>query len=78
MAKDFVKVKGKKHFVAYGQLYLANEGITDISEIDGLEHLTNFQELNLSNNQIKEIKGLEHLTQLQWLIILSQIEERLC
>jgi len=36
-----------------------------LTEIKGLEQLTQLQRLDLSNNQLTEIKGLEQLTQLQ-------------
>ena len=44
--------------------YLSRQSI---SEIKGLESLTNLQKLYLSNNSITEIKGLESLTNLQLL-----------
>jgi len=40
-------------------LDLSGKGITDISEIRGLETLTNLHVLKLNNNNIVEIKGLE-------------------
>lgn len=40
-----------------------------ITEIKGLEKLTNLVFLSLENNQITEIKGLERLTNLIWLIL---------
>jgi Leucine-rich repeat (LRR) protein len=39
--------------------------ITDISEIEGLQKLSNLKELCLSNSKIREIKGLEQPTHLQ-------------
>ena len=45
-------------------LNLLGEGIKDITEINGLEALTELQVLNLSKNQITEIKGLEPLNNL--------------
>ena len=65
MAKDFVTVKGKKYYVEDNKLSLRHEGITDISEIEGLKNLNNLKELDLSWNKIKQIKGLEQLTNLQ-------------
>ena len=51
------------------RLSLYGKGITDISEIKGLETLTSLEVLWLQNNQITEIKGLETLTNLEelWL-----------
>ena len=45
-------------------LNLSGEGIKDITEINGLEALTELQVLNLSKNRITEIKGLEPLKNL--------------
>lgn len=45
-------------------LDLSGKEIKDISEISGLEALTDLQILKLSNNQIGEIKGLETLKNL--------------
>jgi hypothetical protein len=45
-------------------LDLSGKGIKDISEIEGLETLSDLQVLNLSDNQIVEIKGLDNLTKL--------------
>ena len=69
MRKHFVKVKGKKIKALYwgvykGELYLEGKGIEKISEIEGLDTLTDLQYLLLSENQIKEIDGLDTLTSL--------------
>lgn len=45
-------------------LDLSQKGITDITDIKGLETLTELQVLNLSKNQISVIKGLETLKDL--------------
>jgi hypothetical protein len=45
-------------------LDLSGKKIKDISEIEGLDTLTDLQVLNLSDNQIVEIKGLEYLINL--------------
>ncbi len=45
-------------------LDLSGKEIEDITEISGLEALTDLQILKLSNNQIGEIKGLENLKNL--------------
>ncbi len=45
-------------------LDLSKMNIKDISDIKGLESLTNLKLLNLGGNQITEIKGLESLSKL--------------
>ena len=71
MEKEFVMIKGKKHYIEErGKntvLNLSGLGITKITEIKGLDTLTNLQGLSLRDNEIEEIKGLEHLTNLRWL-----------
>ncbi len=71
MEKEFVMIKGKKHYVEErGKntiLNLNGLGITDITEIEGLDSLTNLYGLSLRENEIKELKGLEQLTNLRWL-----------
>lgn len=62
---SYVSYKGKEFKVKKNKLSLKKEGITDISEIEGLESLTNLIELNLSNNKIAEIKALNNLTSLE-------------
>ncbi|MFX1316866.1 MAG: leucine-rich repeat domain-containing protein [Promethearchaeota archaeon] len=57
-------VKGKKKKVKRN-LNLSKMGITDISEIEGLESLTFLKGLNLKKNYITEIKGLDFLTNLK-------------
>lgn len=42
-------------------------GITDISEIKGLEELTELKRLDLSSNEIFEIKGIDKLINLEYL-----------
>ncbi len=59
-----VIVKGMSKKVKRNKLKLIGMGITDISQIKGLENLTSLSALNLKNNFITEIKGLEHLTNL--------------
>ena len=54
-------------------LDLIEKGIKDITEIKGLEALTELQVLNLSRNQISEIKGLDTLTNLVELNLSSNI-----
>ncbi|MFX1519000.1 MAG: leucine-rich repeat domain-containing protein [Promethearchaeota archaeon] len=61
----FVTIRGKKYYFLYGKLDLYGVGISDITEIEGVEKLSNLQELSLNDNQINEIKGLEHLTNLK-------------
>lgn len=65
MAQDFVTVRGKNYYVKKGKLEIRFKKLADISEINGLEQLTNLQELVLDHNKIKEIKGLHALTQLR-------------
>jgi hypothetical protein len=62
---NFVRYKDKKYYVTYNTLDLHRQGVKDITEIEGLEHLTNLQILDLSWNQIEDIKGLEHLKNLK-------------
>lgn len=61
---DHVIVKGEKKIVKKNKLKLKKIGITDISEIEGLEKLINLEELDLRKNNISEIKGLNTLTNL--------------
>lgn len=46
-------------------LDLSEKGIKIITEVKGLETLTDLQVLNLSNNQINEIEGLDNLIKLR-------------
>jgi hypothetical protein len=63
-----ISVRGKKYQVEIsGTLDLTNQDITKITEIEGLESLTELQELNLDANQIIEIEGLKSLTNLKTL-----------
>ncbi len=67
LVKD-ISVRGKKFQVeSYGSLDLTNQDITKITEIEGLESLTELQELNLDANQITEIEGLKSLVNLKTL-----------
>lgn len=65
----FVVLKGKEYQVKMINnrltLDLSRKRIKDISEIGGLEALTNLQVLNLSHNKIVKISGLETLVNLQ-------------
>jgi len=65
MTNNFVTVRGIKYYVEYGTLDLHGIGITDITEINGLEHLKNLQILDLNGNLIKDINGLDNLINLQ-------------
>ncbi len=49
----------------YDTLDLSNKEIKNVSEIEGLEHVTHFRILNLRNNYLKKIKGLEFLSDLK-------------
>lgn len=53
--KEYVIINGIKYFVHDNTLMLRNLGITDISEIEGLDKLTNLEKLDLFKNQIKVI-----------------------
>lgn len=63
--KEHVAVSNEVYLVKHNILNLNNLGITCISEIEGLEKLTNLEELYLSGNKISEIQELEHLTKLK-------------
>jgi len=52
-------------FVLNGRLNLRNCGITNISDIEGLDSLKDLKELDLSLNQITVIKGLKNLKNLK-------------
>ena len=71
MSKEFIKIGGRKKVGIddFGHLNLYNRGISDISEIEGLDKVKSLQALWLSGNQIKEIKDLNKLASLQalWL-----------
>ncbi|MFX0074710.1 MAG: leucine-rich repeat domain-containing protein [Candidatus Hermodarchaeota archaeon] len=57
-------------------LKLYNMGIKNITDIKGLDKLTDLQVLNLANNEITEIKGLDNLTNLEKLYLYkNQITE---
>ncbi len=53
------------------KLNLSKLSITNITEIKGLENLTNLVELNLSKNKISEITGLDNLKSLEVLILIK-------
>jgi Leucine-rich repeat (LRR) protein len=73
----FVTVKGKKHYAYKYKLTLSKLNLTDITEIHGLQNLTNLLRLNLNENQITEIRGLEQLTNLQKLALRSNEIEKI-
>lgn len=72
-----VEYDGKEYRVIENKglltLNLTGKGIEDISEIKGLETLTELQVLNLSKNQISAIKGLDTLKNLVELDLSSNI-----
>jgi Leucine-rich repeat (LRR) protein len=72
-----VTVRGQRYYVECNRILdLSGIGLTDISEIKGLESLTNLKELVLSQNQITELKGLNQLKNLQKLNLKgNQIKE---
>ncbi|MHA1798904.1 MAG: leucine-rich repeat domain-containing protein [Candidatus Helarchaeota archaeon] len=67
MEEHYVLVHGEKIKVVDYFLDVGSRNIRDISEIQGLEQLTDLKGLYLYGNQIAEIKGLEPLTQLSTL-----------
>lgn len=62
---EYVAYKGRQIEIKNGELALINKGIENISEIKGLEDLTNLHTLYLYNNLITDIHGLESLTSLE-------------
>ena len=64
-----VTYKGEEFIVRGNRLSLKRKGISDITEIEGLDNLTNLEKLTLKSNNISEIKGLENLTNLKWLFL---------
>jgi len=67
--KQTVEYQGKSYVVKNKKglktLDLSRLGIVDITEIEGLDRLTDLQVLSLAANRITEIKGLENLTNLE-------------
>ena len=61
---DFITLNDKKVYVVDNELNLREKGIKEISEIIGLDKLTNLKVLNLYGNDITELKGLENLENL--------------
>jgi internalin A len=61
----FVTFRGIKYYVLNNELNFKSFGINDITEIEGLEALSNLKKLDLSHNKIKKIEGLEHLINLK-------------
>ncbi|NVM38504.1 MAG: leucine-rich repeat protein [Candidatus Lokiarchaeota archaeon] len=73
---DSITYRNKIYKVKRGKLILRNKGINDLSELEGLETLTDLKSLQLPKNNIREIKSLEHLKQLVTLdLSYNQIEE---
>ncbi|MFX0142174.1 MAG: leucine-rich repeat domain-containing protein [Candidatus Hodarchaeota archaeon] len=67
---EYVILKGKKFKVKKGRLKINYKLIYEISEIKGLESLTNLEVLNLNSNfEISEISGVENLTNLKVLML---------
>ncbi len=69
-ARECVEINGKRFEMKEdNSLYLREKGIRRISDINGLENLTNLKELNLSANKIGWIEGLENLPNLEKLLL---------
>lgn len=63
-------IHGKKEFfVELNELDLSKRKIRNISDIKGLERLTNLTRLDLSDNKISEIENLDKLKKLQYLYL---------
>jgi len=60
-----IRFRGSTYKVKRNALKLSGKGIQDISELVGLENLTDLKALYLSGNQITEIKGLGSLKYLK-------------
>ena len=61
----YVILEEEKHEVKSGKLDLHSKDIEDISEVFGLDSLSQLQVLYFNRNKIKEIKGLEKLKKLR-------------
>ena len=61
----YVKYNGKRFDVKNNNISLRDQGITDISEIKGLNSLTNLISINLEDNKIEKIHGLDDLINLE-------------
>ena len=64
---SFVQYKDKKFSVINNTLNLNDQQIDSISNIVGLDEITDLQNLYLRNNKISKIEGLDHLTDLKQL-----------
>ncbi|KKK86358.1 hypothetical protein LCGC14_2764020, partial [marine sediment metagenome] len=51
----FFNYKGEEIKITHEILNLSNKNISDLSEVSGLESLSNLETLILSNNNIKKI-----------------------
>ncbi len=60
-----IQYKSQEIKVSHDWLNLSNRGISDISEIKGLDCLIQLEGLNLAQNQITKINSLATLTRLQ-------------
>ncbi len=66
----------KKNSLGKSSLFIENQDIFEISALNGLEKLTNLDNLTLNNCKIKEINGIDHLQNLTQLTLESnQIEK---
>ena len=65
MVQEDVIVNGEFYYKYDDRLYLNELNIVEISDIKGLQNLTNLKALYLAGNQIEEIKGLDELQNLE-------------
>lgn len=73
---ETIRYQGVVYKVHNAALVLRDKAIKDITEIEGLDKLSELRFLNLSQNQIIEIKGLENLRNLKELYLNhNQIKE---
>ena len=67
----FFNYKGEEIKITHEILNLSNKNISDLSEVSGLESLSNLETLILSNNNIKEIINIGNLTRLGEIYLLE-------
>lgn len=73
---DYVEYNGKRFDVRNNSLSLRDQGIIDITDIKGLDRLTNLISINLEDNKIEKIQALDTLINLENLYLThNQITE---